>query len=303
MFTRKPSSDPEARAAALRRLALVDPAPTSPEDLASTSLDDRAPAPAGDLASAPSGRHASARLSMLSRLLGRVEDAMPPTFRGRLGVTSQHITVVALVLTAAMALAAWLVIQSKPQPVTPPQPASIEVPAGASSGGRSGEAASVPTGGSEPTPTGGRSGRLIVDVAGKVRKPGIARLPAGSRVVDALKAAGGAKPGVDLTTLNLARPLVDGEQILVGVRASPAPATSPLSPDAGLLPTEPSTPVNLNTASQAELEELPGVGPVTAASIIKWRTEHGGFSVVEELLEVSGIGDVTLAELRDLVTV
>jgi competence protein ComEA len=137
-------------------------------------------------------------------------------------------------------------------------------------------------------------------VAGKVRRPGIAVLAAGSRVVDALEAAGGARPGVDLTALNLARPLVDGEQILVGTTAPPGvPATvgDPSTPGAaGPL-------VDLNTADAATLETLPGVGPVTAGAILTWRDQHGGFTAVEELLEVDGIGDATLAQIAPHVTI
>ena len=139
---------------------------------------------------------------------------------------------------------------------------------------------------------------LIVDVTGKVRRPGIVELPAGSRVIDALKAAGGARPRVDTGTLNLARILVDGEQIVVGGPAGasgPAVPGGPGSPATGAL-------VSLNTADQAALESLPGVGPVTAAAILQWRTEHGPFTAVEQLLEVSGIGEATLAELQPHVT-
>ena len=124
----------------------------------------------------------------------------------------------------------------------------------------------------------------------------IAVLPAGSRVVDALEAAGGARRGVDLTSLNLARPVVDGEQILVGVAPVPGVAGSLGSPSTG------ESMVNLNSADQAALETLPGVGPVTAASIIAWRTDNGGFTSVNELLEVDGIGEATLADLAPLVT-
>jgi competence protein ComEA len=138
---------------------------------------------------------------------------------------------------------------------------------------------------------------VVVDVAGKVRRPGIVRLPLGSRVVDALEAAGGARRGADLTGLNLARVLSDGEQVLVGVPAAAGPPVA--APGAtvagGVL-------VNLNTATQPELETLPGVGPVTATSILEWRAEHGAFSSVDELLEVSGIGDATLAEIAPHVT-
>ncbi len=144
-----------------------------------------------------------------------------------------------------------------------------------------------------------------MDVAGDVRRPGIAVLPVGSRVVDALEAAGGARPGVDLATLNLARPLVDGEQVVVGAPAQPAPAGAPATtvvpgvtaPAAGGAATGTTPIVNLNTADQATLETLPEVGPVTAAAILAWRDQHGGFTTVDELLEVDGIGDATLATI------
>ena len=112
--------------------------------------------------------------------------------------------------------------------------------------------------------------------------------------------SGGARPGVDLASLNLARLLVDGEQIVVGVppSAGVAGAASPLPPGSTDGPL-----VNLNTADQALLETLPDVGPVTAEAIIAWRTEHGGFTAIDELLEVDGIGDATLAELSPHVTV
>jgi competence protein ComEA len=144
---------------------------------------------------------------------------------------------------------------------------------------------------------------VTVDVAGKVRHPGIAVLDAGSRVVDALEAAGGAKAGVDLAGLNLARVLVDGEQVVVGERPPGgvgASATPPPGPPSG---GGPATLVNLNTATEAELDTLPDVGPVTAASILAWRDQHGGFTSVDELLEVDGIGEVTLGKLAPLVTV
>jgi competence protein ComEA len=143
--------------------------------------------------------------------------------------------------------------------------------------------------------------QIVVDVVGKVRKPGIAVLPAGSRVVDAVRAAGGMRAGVDPTTVNLARPLTDGEQVVIGLAASaPAPATGPHAPSSGASGSIGL--VNLNTADQAALETLPGVGPVTATAILEWRAEHGGFTSVDELLEVSGIGDATLAEIAPHVT-
>jgi competence protein ComEA len=140
---------------------------------------------------------------------------------------------------------------------------------------------------------------VVVHVAGLVSAPGVFELPVGSRVVDALEAAGGAQPGVDVSTLNLARVLVDGEQIAVGVPAAPdAAGTQPADgAEAHGLP------LNLNTATEAELDALPGVGPVLAGRIVAWRSEHGPFTAVEELLEVSGIGTATLENLIDLVRV
>ena len=140
---------------------------------------------------------------------------------------------------------------------------------------------------------------MTVDIAGKVRRPGVATLPAGSRVVDALERAGGARGRVDLTSLNLARVLVDGEQILVG---APAHAAGPAAGAVAGAPPATSPLVNLNTATTEELDTLPGVGPVTAQKILSWRTEHGAFASVDELLEVDGIGEKTLAELAPLVT-
>jgi competence protein ComEA len=141
---------------------------------------------------------------------------------------------------------------------------------------------------------------VTIDVAGKVRHPGIAVLDTGARVVDAIKAAGGARPGVDLTGLNLARVLVDGEQVVVGAVA-PSGAAAEAVPSGA--PSGPATLVNLNTATETELDTLPDVGPVTAASILQWRDQHGGFTSVDELLEVDGIGDVTLGKLAPYVTV
>ncbi|MGJ9411287.1 helix-hairpin-helix domain-containing protein [Aeromicrobium sp. CF4.19] len=157
------------------------------------------------------------------------------------------------------------------------------------------------TAGGEPVEDGEATGEVIIDVAGKVERPGIVVLPAGSRVHEAIDEAGGISGKVDTTTLNLARVLVDGEQVLVGVEpAAPSQGGSAGGGGSG----DASGPqVNLNSATQEELETLPGVGPVTAESIITWRTENGRFSSVDDLLEVSGIGEKTLAELRERVAV
>ena len=142
--------------------------------------------------------------------------------------------------------------------------------------------------------------RVVVDVVGKVRRPGVYRLPNGSRVDDALAAAGGSLPGVDLSQLNLARKLADGEQVAVGVPGAAAAAGAPGSGDASGAA---SALIDLNTATAQQLDTLPGVGPVLAQRIVDWRTEHGRFDSVDQLQEVSGIGPSRLADLRSLVTV
>ena len=145
-------------------------------------------------------------------------------------------------------------------------------------------------------------GVVVVDVAGKVRRPGLVTLPSGSRVADALRAAGGARPGTDLSSLNLARKLVDGEQILVGAPTSAAISPSTTSGSSSGVGS-PGAVVNLNAATVADFDSLPGIGPVLAQRIVDWRTTHGGFTSVTELRQVSGIGESKYAQLKDLVRV
>jgi competence protein ComEA len=145
-----------------------------------------------------------------------------------------------------------------------------------------------------------RSAGLYVDVSGAVHRPGLYKLPSGSRVNDALEQAGGATAKADLTLVNLAATVTDGEQVLVPEKATAAPVASAASSTGG--PTAPATKIHLNSATVDELDALPGVGPATAQRIIDYRTEHGPFKSVEELDSVSGIGPAKMAELRDLVT-
>ncbi|MEV6420504.1 ComEA family DNA-binding protein [Streptomyces sp. NPDC051662] len=154
------------------------------------------------------------------------------------------------------------------------------------------------------------SGRVVVDVSGKVRRPGVLRLPVGSRVADALRAAGGAKPGADLTGLNRARVLMDGEQVLVGGPAPPGALGAPGAPGtpgtgvgagAGDAARAAAGPVSLNAATPEQLDTLPGVGPVLAQHIIDYRGRNGGFRSVDELREVNGIGERRFADLQPLV--
>nr|WP_324606369.1 ComEA family DNA-binding protein [Streptomyces cellulosae] len=157
-----------------------------------------------------------------------------------------------------------------------------------------------------PSAVGTAAAEIVVDVSGKVREPGIHRLPAGSRVADALHAAGGVRPGTNTDGLNRARFLVDGEQVVVGAPAPPSAPGSGGGPAVGgatgsVAGAAPAAPVPLNTATVDQLETLPGVGPVLAQHIIDYRTQHGGFRSVDELREVNGIGDRRFADLRNLV--
>ncbi|GAA2352303.1 ComEA family DNA-binding protein [Dactylosporangium salmoneum] len=138
---------------------------------------------------------------------------------------------------------------------------------------------------------------LVVSVTGRVQHPGLVRLPAGSRVADAIEAAGGVLPGVDLTGVNLARKVVDGEMIAIGV--TPPPGAVAGNPGAGPA----GGPVNLNTATPAELQSLPGIGEVLAQRIVEYREAHGGFRAVSDLRQVEGIGDAKYQQLKGRVTV
>lgn len=140
---------------------------------------------------------------------------------------------------------------------------------------------------------------ILVDVAGWVRHPGVYTFHEGDRVINAIEAAGGARRGALLTSLNLAAPLADGSQILVPKDGPVAPA----GPTGAVAPDAPGALVNVNTATAADLETLPGIGEVIAQAIVDHRTENGPFASVDALLDVSGIGDATLADIRDLVTV
>lgn len=138
---------------------------------------------------------------------------------------------------------------------------------------------------------------IVVSVVGRVIRPGLVTLPEGARVADALREAGGPAPDVDLGALNLARRLADGEQIYVGI---PTPLGAEPAP-AGSGPPGVADKVDLNTATLAALDTLPGVGPVTAQRIVDWRTKHGRFDSVAQLREIDGIGPNRFERLKDLV--
>ncbi|MTB87693.1 ComEA family DNA-binding protein [Aeromicrobium senzhongii] len=194
-----------------------------------------------------------------------------------------HVRFAGVTAGLAAVLTVWWLLAGRPQETAVPPASTVEV---------AGTEASAPA-----------TGELVVDVAGKVRRPGIVTLPPGSRVHEAIAAAGGVKGRVDTTALNLARVLNDGEQVVVGSAPPPAAAAPGASSGSAAAPGAPAGQVNLNTADLVALDTLPGVGPVTAEAIVAWRDENGPFRSVEDLLDVKGIGEATLAELRDRVTV
>jgi competence protein ComEA len=166
--------------------------------------------------------------------------------------------------------------------------------------------AAAPPGGAAPivavaTPAPPRAERVVVDVAGAVKRPGVYRLTTADRVEDALRRAGGPTRRADLSRLNRAAKLEDGRQILVPVRGrTAAAATTTAAPPPGAGAT---APIDLNTATLEELDTLDGVGPATAQKIVEYREQHGGFKTVDELDQVSGIGEKRLAALRERVRV
>ncbi|TDT95256.1 competence protein ComEA [Streptomyces sp. 846.5] len=168
------------------------------------------------------------------------------------------------------------------------RPEPVAVPTAEAGAAPSPSASPLPSGRSSALAPSAAGGGVVVDVAGRVREPGVRTLPAGARVQDALKAAGGAAPGTDLTGLNLARRLNDGEEIIVG--AAPAAAAGSNGRPAG--------PLSLNSATVEQLDAMPGIGPVLAQRIIQYREQHGGFTSVDQLRKVSGFGERRLADLR-----
>src|SRR5215210_7893447 len=148
---------------------------------------------------------------------------------------------------------------------------------------------------------GGEPSRVTVHVAGAVRRPGVYRLAARARVVDAVRKAGGARRRADLGSLNLAARLEDGRQVVVPLRAPPGAAAAAGGGVAAA--PAPDVPIDLNTATAEQLDELDGIGPGMAGTILEYREEHGGFGSVEELSQVPGIGEKRLAALREKVRV
>ncbi|MGC0377343.1 helix-hairpin-helix domain-containing protein [Streptomyces sp. SAI-229] len=237
------------------------------------------------------GRRERAGLALRERL--------PLWVQTRCGMERRSVAALSVLLVIAVGFAVQHFWTGRTQPVRAPEVVrAAAVPYGEHvRDAVKGEA--VPDGAVRPGGPGPAGTEIVVDVSGKVRNPGIHRLPAGSRVEDALRAAGGVRPGTRTDTLNRARFLVDGEQVVVG---GPAPAAAaPGSGTGTAAGAGPTAPVSLSTATLDQLDALPGVGPVLAQHIIDHRTRNGGFRSVDELREVNGIGDRRFAELRNLV--
>jgi competence protein ComEA len=252
----------------------------------------------------PSDVGAEASFALPPERLGRVGAALrrlaPASWRGarvdpgRPGATA--LALVAAVAAVAAAVGVWFERpRAEPVPDLPAVTVSAAATAAAAPTSAVATTAAVPT--APPAP-------LVVSVSGKVHRPGLVEVAEGARVADVLDAAGGALPGTDLSALNLARRVVDGEQVAVGVPAAPdaAPLAIPGAPPSQASGA-PTGKVDLNAAAVEQLDALPGVGPVTAQRILEWRTRHGRFTRVEQLREIEGIGERRFAQLRELVMV
>ena len=230
-------------------------------------------------------------MTALDDLRAALADQLPPTVRGgRLTLSRPAALGIAVLAAAAVALGASYLWRAHATPV----------PLDSHGGGIASTSTAASARSSSPAAS-AKPSLVVVDVAGKVRHPGVVRLPQGSRVVDAIAAAGGSLHGVDLTTLNLARTLAGwraGRRRSDGSRTTPTTGTP-----SGTAPPTSTGPLDLNSATLEQLETLPGIGPALGQRIIDWRTAHGHFSTVDELREVSGIGDARFADLAPRVRV
>ena len=220
------------------------------------------------------------------------------------GLSRGEVVGLIVIVVALLAGAGLWYTRSLPRPVDVATTAGSAAPMAQTSFGASpsgaAPAVAIAPGSASASASASATATLIVDVAGAVRKPGVFEFAPGDRVIDAVERAGGALDVADLTLLNLAAPLTDGQQILVPKKGAAPPSGAPV---VGGVPGGSTTLVNINTADEATLETLNGVGPVLAAAIMQYRTEHGPFASVDQLDEVSGIGPATLEDLRSQVTV
>lgn len=323
MRRRSPTPPPPDRVAALLRprprgaSAPVGAAPAAGAAGIPLPSADAARPPRGPLRRRPRHRSPEAAPPPLLSLPGPLRHVrIRPAWGAVLGLA-----LVGLVAAAILGVRAWgAASAAEPTAVPPPvRPGASASAAGGAGSGASGSGASgtasagaaasgaAPPGGALRPSTASRdappSGTVVVHVVGQVRSPGVVRLPNGARVEDAVRAAGGAAGSAQLSALNLARVLVDGEQVVVPAPGDPVATGAAPGPAPGAAPRAPGGRIDLNTADVATLDTLPGVGPVTAQKIVEWRTAHGRFSSVDELAEVPGIGPKLLEQLAPLVRV
>ncbi len=252
----------------------------------------------------PEATERGSPVRLRGRLAAALRERTPLWVQTRCGLEPRALAALTVILLVAAGLAGGYFWTGRPEPVRAPEivraaPAAA-TPATSVAGAGPGEESGPAPGAGGAAGAGGA--KVVVDVGGKVRRPGVLTLPAGSRVADALRAAGGAKPGADLTGINRARVLMDGEQVLVGLPGVPVGGVGPgagVGVGAGVGGV--GAPLSLNAATVEQLDTLPGVGPVLARHIVDHRTEHGGFRSVAELREVNGIGERRFADLETLV--
>ena len=269
-------------------------------------------------------------LTARARWKAALADRLPPTLHGRWAIDRTTGIVLAVsVLLGALLIGGWAVLRARPHEMA----VSRDRPLGFGGGGGVGGTGSYPQAAPADSPqvdslptvpvslspnagsgigtgsgTGSGGASVIVDVEGKVAKPGVRALPAGSRILDALNAAGGALPGTDLTSLNQAQVLVDGEQVLVGVTPPPQDDAGGASGHGGKGKKGHGSggpgsvePVHLNTATVDDLEGLPGIGPALAQRVVDYRSQHGPFHSVDELRQVSGFGGQRYENLASMI--
>ncbi|MFF9491459.1 helix-hairpin-helix domain-containing protein [Streptomyces flaveolus] len=235
-----------------------------------------------------------------------LRERMPVWVQNRCGMERRSVAALAVLLVVAVVFAVQHFWTGRTETVAAPEVVRATAAHGTEGEGGAPADGGTAAGAPRPTATASAGAEIVVDVGGKVREPGIHRLPAGARVEDALRAAGGVRPGTKTDGLNRARFLVDGEQVIVGVPVPPGAGTgvggtAPGGAAGTVAGAGPTAPVSLNTATVDQLETLPGVGPVLAQHIVDYRTQHGGFRSVDELRQVNGIGERRFADLRDLV--